>query len=317
MLTSFEIRNIPKVSFIGNTACPKDWCVPSYTHSMYDYELVFIYQGEAVFNIENSEYRVYPGESMLLTYSSHISSRTVPENPCKFYFVRFTLEADVEKIEESGLRQQIINTIREANSQEIHNFFIMPQTNFKRVYIPHKIQLGTYKEKIYTIFEKALAERQHLTLNSELIIASYIIQLLVMLSRITIESLNLQTFIYTEGGIPRIIQEAIFYIHENYTKKLEVNDICRYFDISPQHMIRLFKKSLGMTPLQYINQLRITRAKDLFRNTFISVKEAAYALGFENPFHFSSLFKKMEGISPSEFKRDIEKTGSLIDCFHQ
>lgn len=312
MLVTFETDHVPVINMIGNAVCPRDWGVPFYKdYKTNEYELVFVYQGEAVFNIDDRPHKLDPGDCLLLTHDRNQSSKTVPENPCRFYFVIFTLGNKIERITEDAVHVQILDPVNMENGKGIRNFFIMPHTNFKRIYLPEKISLGRYKDEVFTIFEKALAERNHLTISSEYMITLYISQILVLLTRLTINNLNLDTLISSEGEIPQIVQEAIFYIHENYTNKLEANDICRHLGVSQQYLARLFQKSLGKSPLQYINQLRISHAKDLFRYSTLTMKEVSYAIGLNNPFYFSRLFKKTEGIAASDFKKGINSKSSV------
>ena len=59
---------------------------------------------------------------------------------------------------------------------------------------------------------------------------------------------------------------------------------------------------MGMTPMQYITFLRITRAKELLRSTDYSIQEISSMVGYENPLYFSRIFKKQTGYSPSEYR---------------
>ena len=69
---------------------------------------------------------------------------------------------------------------------------------------------------------------------------------------------------------------------------------------SYNHLARLFKKSYGITPLQYVNSLRMGRAGDLLRDTELNVLEVAERLGFDDVAYFCRLFKKVTGKRPSE-----------------
>ena len=75
--------------------------------------------------------------------------------------------------------------------------------------------------------------------------------------------------------------------------------------ISQQHLIRIFRKHLNTTPIEYINQIKISHAINLLRENNMSVKEISYELGYENPNYFSRLFKKHEGMTPMQKKHTI------------
>jgi AraC-like DNA-binding protein len=73
--------------------------------------------------------------------------------------------------------------------------------------------------------------------------------------------------------------------------------------ISHHHLIRIFKKSTGLAPLQYLIELRLREAGKLLATTSRSVKEIAEILGFSDPYYFSRLFKNKMGLSPLHFRR--------------
>ena len=108
-----------------------------------------------------------------------------------------------------------------------------------------------------------------------------------------------------EKQLPPSLRRALAYVRYHYDKKISTADLCAYCNLTPQHLIRLFKKHLGMTPLQYINKSKILHAIELLRTSELSVKEIAYTLGFDNPNYFSRLFTKQESISPAEVRERI------------
>ena len=65
---------------------------------------------------------------------------------------------------------------------------------------------------------------------------------------------------------------------------------------------RVFKKNLKSTTMMYYTYLRLESAKNLMRNSKMSISEISEATGFSNPSHFSSVFKKIYGYSPKEYK---------------
>jgi len=104
-----------------------------------------------------------------------------------------------------------------------------------------------------------------------------------------------------------IIKPAIDYIHENYTKELisieMLSDMC---NITPEYFRRIFSSFYGISPIKYVNNLKITMAKELLESKMYSVTEAAIKAGYSEMSHFSREFKKSTGISPSEYKRSAQ-----------
>lgn len=68
------------------------------------------------------------------------------------------------------------------------------------------------------------------------------------------------------------------------------------------HLSRVFRKKFGVTPVEYLNAVRIENAKGMLLRKEINVSQAAYAVGFNDPAYFSRIFKKMTGVSPGKYK---------------
>ena len=97
----------------------------------------------------------------------------------------------------------------------------------------------------------------------------------------------------------RIVQAKLF-IDNNYSENIDLDNIADEAFFSKFHFIRQFKKIYGQTPHQYLKTVRIEKAMQLLR-TNLTVSEACYAVGFESPGSFSSLFKRIVGVTPSAY----------------
>ena len=98
------------------------------------------------------------------------------------------------------------------------------------------------------------------------------------------------------------MEAATQFFNEHFTENISVEDYALSRHMSTCWFIRSFKRYNGVTPMQYIVNLRITNAKTLLRTTTYSVSEVAAVVGYENPLYFSRLFKKQTGLPPSEFR---------------
>ena len=100
-----------------------------------------------------------------------------------------------------------------------------------------------------------------------------------------------------------IIQPAVDYIHKHYTKELiNAQNLAKLCGISYDYLRQLFEKWYGVSPIKYINDLKLKRAKELLGSGMYSVSEAAYNSGFSDVSHFSRFFKANVGISPNEYR---------------
>ena len=91
------------------------------------------------------------------------------------------------------------------------------------------------------------------------------------------------------------------YINEHVTERLSLNEVAEIFDISPNYLSQLFRKYNHTGFIEYVNTCKIEEAKRLLEREHLLVYETADALGYESAFYFSKVFKKIEGISPTEY----------------
>ncbi|BBI34896.1 response regulator transcription factor [Cohnella abietis] len=101
-----------------------------------------------------------------------------------------------------------------------------------------------------------------------------------------------------------IVERANEYIHQNYTQKgLTLNEVAQKNHVSPNYLSYLFKKNTGSNLWEYVIKLRMDESKRLIQNTDLRRYEISERVGYESPEHFSKIFKKYFGISPSEMKK--------------
>ncbi len=98
------------------------------------------------------------------------------------------------------------------------------------------------------------------------------------------------------------IQKVVRYINDNYRTDIRLDVAAFEADMSPAHCSRIFRKVMGMSYQDYLNDRRVTKAKNLLRTSDQSVTEIAVSLGFSDPTGFGRIFKKMTGQTPSMFR---------------
>lgn len=99
------------------------------------------------------------------------------------------------------------------------------------------------------------------------------------------------------------IAKTVLYIRKHLNEAIELEKLAEISCLSKDHFIRLFKKELGTTPLQYINQKKIEKAQLLLITEELAVKEIAFQLAFDDYSYFNRLFKKTAGVTPQEYRR--------------
>lgn len=92
------------------------------------------------------------------------------------------------------------------------------------------------------------------------------------------------------------------WLQNHHQESVRIETLAREFKISTRSLNRRFKAAARMTPLQYLQQLRIEQAKELLKQSNLAIAEIAYAAGYQDTSHFGSLFRKHTGITPMEYR---------------
>jgi AraC family transcriptional regulator of arabinose operon len=100
----------------------------------------------------------------------------------------------------------------------------------------------------------------------------------------------------------RSIDDTLTYLHKNVHAKLTLDQMADYAGLSRSHFVRLFKEQTQYSPMNYFIRLKMQHACMLLSLSDKSVKEISYDVGYENPYYFSRLFKRVIGVSPSDYR---------------
>jgi two-component system response regulator YesN len=99
------------------------------------------------------------------------------------------------------------------------------------------------------------------------------------------------------------IERARAWIAERYREELSMEQAAEHVNLSPFYFSKLFKQHVGETFIDYVTRLRIDRAKELIAGDGeLSLKEVCYEVGYNDPNYFSRVFKKVTGLSPTEYR---------------
>ncbi|HBX23018.1 MAG TPA: hypothetical protein DEF34_05220 [Desulfotomaculum sp.] len=102
------------------------------------------------------------------------------------------------------------------------------------------------------------------------------------------------------------IRKAIDFMTEHCTENLTLEDMAQLTNYSPFHFIKIFKSETGNTPFQYLLDIKLSRAKDMLTHRKeMTITEICYLCGFNNLSHFTAVFKRKTGVSPSRYRQMV------------
>jgi AraC-like DNA-binding protein len=110
----------------------------------------------------------------------------------------------------------------------------------------------------------------------------------------------------------RKVERSIAYMADHINQPLQVATLAALANVSPSHFFALFKKRIGCPPMDYFTRLRMHHACRLLGSTSASVKEVAAALGYDDPFYFSRVFKSVHQVPPSRYRNVRVETESRL-----
>ncbi len=104
-----------------------------------------------------------------------------------------------------------------------------------------------------------------------------------------------------------IIRKTREFIRTNYKKKIKLVDISKAIYLSPYYLSHIFKRETGVTLMEYLAKVRIEEAKYLLENTSLNTTRLAFDVGYSDQSYFCKVFKKIEGISPYDYKKRMKR----------
>jgi AraC-like DNA-binding protein len=100
------------------------------------------------------------------------------------------------------------------------------------------------------------------------------------------------------------IKRICLYIEENYAEDIQLNDLARLVYWSPYYLLRVFGKEIGLPPHKFLESVRIRKAQMLL-NKKVPISEVAYATGFNSQSHFTTTFRRMIGVTPAQYAKEV------------
>ena len=158
----------------------------------------------------------------------------------------------------------------------------------------------------YFIVTKLIEELSNDNLYSNDLSLCYLKQLIIQMLRLDNSHFHSKPTTHMQQTYENeLLNDILLYIDDNIYEKISVSTLCEHFCISTSMLHSLFKKNMNNTAKNYINELKLSKSKELIRNSTHTLSEISEMLGFSSIHYFSKKFKSYFNISPTEYSKSI------------
>lgn len=158
----------------------------------------------------------------------------------------------------------------------------------------------------YFIVTKLIEELSNDNLYSNDLSLCYLKQLIIQMLRLDNSHFHSKPTTHMQQTYENeLLNDILLYIDDNIYEKISVSTLCEHFCISTSMLHSLFRKNMNNTAKNYINELKLSKSKELIRNSTHTLSEISEMLGFSSIHYFSKKFKSYFNISPTEYSKSI------------
>lgn len=233
-------------------------------HDYFELEIVLGGEGAHIYN--NTNYTLSSGSIYLMSH---------------YDFHEFFAKEDMQIIK--------LQFNENVLPSELNDFLFLSHNRFCCAVDKNEIQ------HIIKLFSIIKCEEQRRGLFSEMLIKNLIAEIIITVIRNSSPNENAVT--------PSLLQNAVAYIRNNFREPLSLKSLAKHCNVTPNYLGFQFTKKMGISFSDYLNTVRLRYACNLLDNTDLSVKEIAFASGYNSVEHFGYTFKKVLGDSPLNYKK--------------
>ena len=167
-------------------------------------------------------------------------------------------------------------------------------------------KIFSLKRDSYFIVTKLIEELYNDNLYSNDLSLCYLKQLIIQMLRLNNSHFHSKPTTHMQQTYENeLLNDILLYIDNNIYEKISVSTLCEHFCISTSMLHSLFRKNMNNTAKNYINELKLSKSKELIRNSTHTLSEISEMLGFSSIHYFSKKFKSYFNISPTEYSKSI------------
>ena len=167
-------------------------------------------------------------------------------------------------------------------------------------------KIFSLKRDSYFIVTRLIEELSNDNLYSDDLSLCYLKELIIQMLRLDNSHFHSKPTTHMQQTYENeLLNDILLYIDDNIYEKISVSTLCDHFCISTSMLHSLFRKNMNNTAKNYINELKLSKSKELIRNSTHTLSEISEMLGFSSIHYFSKKFKSYFNISPTEYSKSI------------
>lgn len=296
---SADMKHLPEIVLIDDVTISSPYV--HYRRKPEEYILYYIYDGEMYLTEGDTAYVLTKGDILLLDPKRvHYGRKT---STCHYLYLHFRWDDLKEESIQADHLLHFRKSLREQNS-----LFDAANAGGDRLILPkyRKVpkrsdgKIRFLLEQMQSQFHIGMEYRQEMT-------AALCLQFFIEYARI----LNDQYSENTTKNMDQTISNIITYIYRYYPDEITSRDISRRMHGNYNYINRKFKEYTGRTIMNFLNEYRVYRSRELLATGLYTHKQIAAEVGFCNEFYFSRVFKKVIGISPSVYAKGVNRKETI------
>ncbi|MCD6166524.1 helix-turn-helix domain-containing protein [bacterium] len=292
----------PQVRFVGEYTAKPNW--EQRPRILYDHLIEYIYDGKGLYTIGDKKFQVSRGDLVLIPPGVIHSMKSDSERP----FVRQCVHFDFNYVGGYDSMPAWEWVPHKLQAEKVH-----PTPIFSEELNLPPVSHMLHVPKIRPLFCRLFREMYHKAPGYKLAVKACMLDIILLIHR---NALLGDTNSADEPVLvlSKAVVEAKKFMEINFNERLTLSEIAEVAKYHPVYFERLFKKFMGCSPIEYLLEVRISKAKEFLEHSDLNISEIATEVGFESVQYFSLAFKKLVGISPRHYRRLIQNSGDAGIC---
>lgn len=295
MLLSYNADLLPKVRMLGQIRYSEPWI--HFSRCINEQVLYVIREGNMYLQEDGVRYHLTAGDFFLL--EPGLPHEGYQKVPCDYYYAHFT-HPDMHRVTDEKAAMALL---AEKRRQSLISYNLDENDPTDPItYLPKHFHLsgGEFKSQLHAAVECYDSREEHYKRRASTQIHSFLLQVAHdhLLAQNSAQGRKMRK---SDAVAERLLR----FLNQNYSKCLTSRDIEEMFEVNFDYINRVFSHMTGSPIFTYINILRIYNAKQLIATTDLPFSEIAYLVGIEDRYYFSKLFRKMTGVSPTEYYKEV------------